>query len=541
MQTSTDQRWVLALSSVAAMMVSLDIQVVATALPVIRVHLHASLAALEWTVNAYTLSFAVLLLTASALGERLGRRGMLAVGVGLFTAASAACALAPDVGALVAARAVQGAGAALMLPLAMALLSAAFPPERRPWALGIFSSVTGIAVLAGPVLGGAVAQGLAWPWIFWLNIPIGVVLIPLILARMPGQGGERVAPGLDIPGLVLGTAGAIGLVWALIRGGSVGWASPSIVGGLVAGLLLAIVFVGWELRAVQPMLPVRLFALRPVAAGNAAGFAIFAALNGLVFFMAQFLQTGLGYSPLDAGLRLLPGWATLAVIAPFAGPLVARVGIRPLVTGGMTMCAAGLAWIALIGRAGLPYWQLVAPMLLAGCGVSLAMPAAVGAVMRAAPPPMIGKASGTYNTLRQLGGVFGVAICAAVFAARGSYASPARFAAGFGPALGTCAGLAAAAAVAGLFLTGRARSAAPPAPASSVQPQSETSRNDVTHAHPLPGEAWPVLRQHRARPGGIRRTARHQPRRPQLRHVPAARRGDIPPSGQHRTIAEPAT
>jgi EmrB/QacA subfamily drug resistance transporter len=477
MKTSKEQRWVLALTSVAAMMVSLDIQVVATALPVIRLHLHASLASLEWTVNAYTLSFAVLLLTASALGEWLGRRRMLVVGVSLFTVASAACALAPDAGALIAARAVQGAGAALMLPLTMAMVTAAFPPERRAWAIGIFTGVTGIAIFAGPVLGGAVAQGLAWQWIFWLNMPVGVVLVPLILARLPGRGGESAVPGLDVPGLVLGTAAAFGLVWALIRAGSVGWGSPEIVTTLVAGVLLAVAFVGWELRAAQPMMPVRLFASGPVAAGNVAGFAIFATMIGLVFFMAQFLETGLGYSPLDAGLRLLPGWATPTLIAPLSGTLIARLGVRPLVTGGMVMNAAGLAWIALIARTGLPYWQLVAPLILAGTGVSLALPAGASAVMRSVPAPMIGKAAGTYNTLRQLGGVFGLAICAAVFAARGGYGSPATFVAGFGPALGTCAGLAATAAVAGLFLGGRpvAADASAPAVASAAAAPASAS------------------------------------------------------------------
>ena len=259
---------------------------------------------------------------------------------------------------------------------------------------------------------------------------------------------------------MLGTAAAFGLVWALIRAGSVGWGSPEIVTTLVAGVLLAVAFVGWELRAAEPMMPVRLFASAPVAAGNLAGFAIFATMTGLVFFMAQFLETGLGYSPLDAGLRLLPGWATPTLIAPLSGALIARLGVRLLVTGGMVMNAAGLAWIALIGRTGLPYWQLVAPLILAGTGVSLALPAGASAVMRSVPAPMIGKAAGTYNTLRQLGGVFGLAICAAVFAARGGYGSPATFVAGFGPAVGTCAGLAATAAVAGLFLAGRPRPAA---------------------------------------------------------------------------------
>src|ERR1700734_3096790 len=333
------QGWVLALTSVASFMVSLDTQVVATALPVIRVQLHASLAALEWTVNAYTLSFAVLLLTGAALGERLGRRRMLVAGLGLFTAASAACALAPNAGVLIAARAAQGAGGALVLPLAFALLSAGFPPHRRAWAIGIFTSVTGLAVAAGPVVGGAVAQGIAWPWIFWLNVPIGLVLIPLILLKL--APGTRAAARLDPLGLVLATGGALGLVWGLIRANSVGWASPEIVGTLLAGAVLTAAFIGWERRAAHPMVPLRLFRSRAYSAGNAACLCVFAVLFGLVFFMAQFLQTGLGYGPFGAGLRLLPGWGTLTVIAPFAGTLIRRFGERALIAGGGAVFAAG--------------------------------------------------------------------------------------------------------------------------------------------------------------------------------------------------------
>jgi EmrB/QacA subfamily drug resistance transporter len=468
------QGWVLALTSAASLMVSLDVQVVATALPVIRPQLHASLAALEWTVNAYTLSFAVLLLTGAALGERLGRRRMLAAGVGLFTAASAACALAPDAAALVAARAIQGAGAALMLPLALALLSAAFPPQRRAWALGVFSSVTGIAVLAGPVVGGAVTQGLAWPWIFWLNVPIGLVMIPLILAKIQTEAAERVRASLDPAGLLLATGGALGIVWALIRADGLGWVRPEIAATLAAGIVLAAAFVAWELRAADPMVPLRLFRSRPIAAGNAAAFCVFAVLLAMVFFMAQFLETGLGYGPLGAGLRLLPGWATLTVIAPFTGALIARLGERPLVAGGLTVVAGALTWIALIARTGLPYWELVTPLLVAGCGASIAIPATMSAVMTSVPLAAIGQASGVLNTLRQLGGVFGVAICAAVFAARGHYASPATFAAGFGPAMGACVGLALLGAAAGLVIPGRR-----PVPATDPVPV----QNDAIQNH----------------------------------------------------------
>jgi EmrB/QacA subfamily drug resistance transporter len=458
------QRWVLALTSAASLMVSLDSQVVATALPVIRLHLHASLAALEWTVNAYTLSFAVLLLTGAALGERLGRRRMLAAGVGLFTVASAACALAPNVGALIAARAAQGAGGALMLPLALALLSAAFPPQRRAWALGIFSSVTGIAVLAGPVVGGAVTQGLAWNWVFWLNVPIGLVMVPLILTRIGDTARARVS--LDPAGLVLATGAALGLVWALIRANGVGWASPEIVATLVVGILLTVAFVAWELRTGHPMVPIRLFSERSFAAGNAAAFSVFAMLLALVFFMAQYLQNALGYSPLGAGLRLLPGWATLTLISPFAGVLIARVGERLLIAGGLAVAASGLTWIALIARPDLPYAQLVVPLILTGGGVSVALPATMSAVMTSVRPALIGPASGTLNMLRQLGGVFGIAICAVVFASRGGYASPAAFASGFGPAMGACAGLALLGSLAGLVIPAKRRAA----PDSTQQP-----------------------------------------------------------------------
>jgi EmrB/QacA subfamily drug resistance transporter len=476
------QGWVLALTSMASFMVSLDTQVVATALPVIRVQLHASLAALEWTVNAYTLTFAVLLLTGAALGERLGRRRMLAVGTGLFTVASAACALAPNAGALVAARAVQGAGAALVLPLAVALLSAGFPPQRRAWAIGIFTAVTGLAVAAGPIVGGAVAQGIAWQWIFWLNVPIGVIMIPLIMAKLPAS--TRVPASLDLPGLVLATGGALGLVWGLIRANSVGWGSPEIIGSLAAGALLAGAFIGWELKAARPMVPMRLFRSRAYAAGNAACLCVFAVLFGLVFFMAQFLQTGLGYGPLGAGLRLAPGWATLMVIAPFAGTLIRRFGERALIAGGLTVFAGALIWIALIARTGLPYADLLVPLILAGSGVSVAIPPTQSVVMTAVAPADIGQASGTFNMLRQLGGVFGIAICAAVFAAHGSYASPAAFISGFGPAMGACAGLALIGAIAGLVIP-RRRQPAAKAPEAGAAP---VPRTNAAQTEPAPTE-----------------------------------------------------
>jgi len=470
-----EQGWALALASAASFMVILDLLVVATALSTIRRDLGASVGQLEWTVNAYTLAFAVLLMTASAVGDRFGRRRIFAAGLAVFAAASAACALSPGVWALIAARAVQGAGAAMIMPLALALLNAAVPPQRRGWAMGIFGGATGLAAVVGPVLGGAITQGIAWQWIFWLNVPLGLLAIPLALRRLTESYGPRVP--LDLPGLGLAGTAALGLVWGLVRGSSAGWASPEVAGTLAAGAALTIAFIVRELRARAPMLPMRLFGSRGFSAGNAVIFFLNASLTGVVFFTAQFLQVSLGQDPLGAGLRLLPWGVAPFLIAPWAGKLADRAGERPLVVSGLLMQAAGLAWIAAIARTGLPYWELVAPMVIAGCGVSFAIPAAATAVMGSVPPPMIGKASGTYNTLRQLGGVFGIAICAAVFAANGSYASPADFTSGFAPAMAGCAALAFTAALAGLFIPRRTAPVAPaPAPTTPMIMGQATDR-----------------------------------------------------------------
>jgi EmrB/QacA subfamily drug resistance transporter len=456
------QRWVLALTAVASLMVALDILVVTTALNTIRVDLGASVAALEWTVNAYSLSFAVLLMTASVLGDRVGYRRVFISGLAVFSAASAACALAPGISWLIAARVVQGAGAAMIMPLALALLAAAFPAPQRAGALGVFSGVTGLAVLGGPLVGGAVTEGLAWQWIFWINVPIGVVTIPLVLRRIEESAG--VATGFDVPGLALVSGGALGLVWGLVRGNSAGWSSAEVIIALVAGTALLVGFVGWELRAREPMLPMRFFRSPAFSAGNAAGFCLFGAVSGAAFFVAQFLQFALGYGPLAAGLRMLPWTATLFVTAPIAGTLVNRLGERPFIVGGLLLQGSGMAWIGLIAEPNLAYRQLVAPLVIAGCGVSMAMPAAQNAVLGAVPPGAIGKASGTFSTMRQLGGVFGIAIAAAVFAGAGGFASGQAFSDGFATAVGAAAALSFVGALAGVATPARRAKAAPAGP-----------------------------------------------------------------------------
>jgi EmrB/QacA subfamily drug resistance transporter len=445
--------WVLALTSLASLMVALDALVVTTALSTIRLELGASIEALQWTMNAYNLSFAVLLLTGAALGDRFGRRRLFIAGLILFVAASAACALARSAGALILARAVQGAGAALVMPLAMALLSAAFPPQERGKALGMFSGLTGLALIAGPIVGGAVAEGIAWQWIFWINVPIGLVAVALVRTRIPESFGSGAA--IDALGVVLVTGAALGVVWALMRGNDAGWTSPEVVAAFLVGSLLAVVFAAWELHARTPMVPMRFFGSRAFASGNAACFLYSASLYGTVFFMAQFLQTAQGHGALGAGLRLLPWTATLFVVAPVAGALVNRVGERALIVGGLILQAIGMAWVALIAVPDLAYVALVAPLILAGAGISMAMPATQNAVLNSVAQTEVGKASGTFNTFRFPGGVCGIAIAVAVFAAVGSFDSPRAFTAGFVPAIAVAAVVSLAGAIAGTWQPAR--------------------------------------------------------------------------------------
>jgi EmrB/QacA subfamily drug resistance transporter len=472
MKTAT--KWVVVLTGIGSLMAALDTLVVASALGKIRLDLGASIEQLEWTVNAYNLSFAVLLITGVALGDRFGRRRLFAAGLALFAGASAVSALAPDVGTLIAARAVQGAGSALIMPLGLALLSSAFPPEKRGAAIGIFSAVTGLAVASGPLIGGAVVEGIDWQWIFWLNVPIGLLSVPLVLTKMNESYGPDT--GLDFPGLALVSAGALGIVWGLMRGNDVGWTSLELMASLGIGVALLAAFVAWETRAPEPMLPLRFFRSRSFSAGNAAIFFTFASLFGAVFFFAQMLQYAQGYGPLGTGLRLIPWTATFLTVAPIAGALSDKIGERPLMVTGLTLQAAGMGWLALIAEPGMPYSQILAPFIVAGVGVSMAIPAAQNSVVGSLSDDAIGKAAGANSMMRELGGVFGVAIAVAVFASAGSYASPAAFIDGFGPAIGVAAALSLAGAVAGLALPGRrpAPATAPIAPVAAVPAEARS-------------------------------------------------------------------
>ena len=452
MTARTHTLWTLAITSVALFMVVLDNLVVSTALPVIRVDLDASIEQLEWTVNAYTLTFAVLLLTGAALGDRFGRRRLFLVGLAIFTGASAAAALAPSIDALIAARAIQGMGAAIVTPLTLTILSGAFPAERRGVALGVWSGVAGLAVASGPLVGGAVVEGIAWQWIFWLNVPIGIALLPLALRLRESHGPDR---ALDLPGLALASGGLFGIVWGLVNGNGDGWTSTGIVAALVTGAVLLVAFVAWELRAREPMLPMRFFRDRAFAAANAASLFMYFGMFGSIFLLTQFFQTAQGYSPLEAGLRVLPWTAMPMVVAPIAGALSDRIGGRPLMATGLALQAIGLAWIALVSEPDIGYASFVLPFILSGTGMAMFFAPVANVILSSVRPEEEGKASGANNAIREVGGVLGVAVLASVFAHTGDFAPPQAFNDGLVPATWIGAVVVAAGAIASLLIPGR--------------------------------------------------------------------------------------
>ncbi|MFE2169085.1 DHA2 family efflux MFS transporter permease subunit [Streptomyces sp. NPDC059447] len=440
--------WALVITGVASFMAALDNLVVTTALPAIRADLGGKLEDLEWTVNAYTLTFAVLLLFGSALGDRFGRRKLFIAGLTVFTGASAAAALSSGIDALIAARAVQGVGAAIMMPLTLTLLTAAVPAARRGMALGIYGAVTGLAVASGPLIGGTLTEHISWQWIFWLNVPIGLALIPLARLRL----AESTAPGsrLDVPGTLLVSGGLFGIVYALVNANSKGWTSAPVLAGLIVGTLLVCGFVRHGFKSANPMLPMRLFRSRGFLGINLASLLMFLGMFGSIFLLSQFLQGVAGYSPTEAGLRMLPWTGMPMIVAPVAGILSDRIGGRPVVAAGLALQALGLGWFATILSADVSYAAQLPALILSGIGMALYFAPAANVLMSTVAPADQGKASGTNNALREVGGALGVAVLASVFSAQGGYESPQAFTDGTVPALWI--GAAAVALAAGLAL-----------------------------------------------------------------------------------------
>ena len=433
MTTKTKTLWTFALSSMAIFMTALDNLVVTTALPVIKQQLGGGIDTLEWTVNGYTLTFAVLLLTGAALGDRFGRRRMFVAGLGIFTLCSAAAALAPSIQLLIAARAFQGVGGAIITPLTLTILTGAVPAEKRGAAFGAWSGIQGLAVAIGPLVGGAVTEGISWQWIFWLNVPIGLIALPFARTKLTESYGPN--KSIDLPGIGLASAGLLGIVWALVRGNSAGWLGPEITGAAAFGIAALVGFIAWERRTATPMLPMRFFRNRGFAAANAASLAMSFGMFGSVFLLTQFLQLVMGYSPLQAGIRTLAWTAMPLFIAPAAGALSDRIGGRPIMAFGLALDAIAFGWIAYNAKVGMSYGQLLPALVLAGIGTASFFATGANAVMSTVRPEEAGQASGATNAIRKIGGVLGIAVLATMFSARGGYATPSAFVDGFVPAL----------------------------------------------------------------------------------------------------------
>ncbi len=432
--------WVLGLTGIAFFMVGLDALVVNNALPTIHRDLGGSLTNLEWIFNAYLIAFAVGIIPAAALGDRIGRRRLYVIGLALFSLASAACALAPNTGLLIAFRALQGVGGAIVTPLSLTILAGTVAPDKRGSIIGLFGAMGGLAVASGPLIGGAITQGLSWHWVFWINVPVGLLASLLATRRLPESFGPRTR--IDVVGGVLIALAATAIAWGLVRSGDVGWSSVEVVASLAGGFVVLAAFLAYERRTISPMLPLHMFRERGFGAANITAFMMIGSLFSSVFFTSQYFQFGRGYSPFEAGLRVLPWTATPLIVAPLAGKLSDRIGQRPLMVLGTFLQGAGMLWLALIATRTVDYIALVPALILAGVGISMALPTTSTAVLNAVLPSEMGRASGVTNTLQRFGGAFGVAIVSAVFAANGHLGTESSVIRGIQPALATSALLA---------------------------------------------------------------------------------------------------
>jgi EmrB/QacA subfamily drug resistance transporter len=423
----------LVIVSLGLFMVVLDNLVVNVALPTIHRDFGASVQSLEWIVNAYVLAYAVLLLTGSVLGDRFGRKRMFIAGILLFTAASAGSALAPTTGTLIAARALQGVGAAIVTPLTLTLIADAFPPDRRGIALGVWSGISGTAVALGPLVGGAMIQIANWHWIFWINVPVGLVLAPLAARRLnESYGSER---KLDMLGLGLSSTGLFGIIFGLIRSQTLGWGAAEVLISLGAGVVLMIGFIAQELRTSDPMLPMGFFKRRSFAVTNVVSLSMYFGMFGSVFFMSQYLQNVVGNTPFQAGLKLLVWTGATMLVAPAAGYFSERLGARMFMVAGLTLQGIALAWLASEAALGQSYTSMIVPFILAGSGMALVFAPSANAVLSSVRTDQAGQASGATNAIRELGGVLGIAVLSTVFTSNGSYASGIAFIHGLTPAV----------------------------------------------------------------------------------------------------------
>jgi EmrB/QacA subfamily drug resistance transporter len=466
-QATTDRSrlWTLLAVSVGLFMVVLDNLVVTVALPSIHRDLGASMQTLEWTVNAYVLSYAALLMTGAALGDRFGRRRMFVAGILLFTAASAGSALAPNMGVLIATRALQGIGGAIVTPLTLTLLASTFEEEKRGLAIGVWSGISGIAVALGPLVGGAVIQLSSWHWIFWINVPVGLALAPLSARLLRESFGS--ARSLDLPGVGLVSSGLFGVIFGLIRAQTLGWGALEVVVSLAAGIVLLAGFVAQELRTDEPMLPMAFFKRRAFSVTNVVSLSMYFGMFGSIFFMSQYLQNVLGNSALEAGVKMLVWTGSTMLVAPLAGYFSEKLGSRAFMVAGLTLQAIALGWLASEAKTDLSYGSMVMPFVLGGSGMALVFAPSANAILSSVRTDQAGQASGANNAIRELGGVLGIAVLSTIFSSHGSYASGQDYVNGLVPTMWVGAAVLAGGALLAAALPFNTRSSPAPIKASA--------------------------------------------------------------------------
>lgn len=441
MEATTNRRisstWILILTSLGFFMSMMDSMIVTTASTAIRTDFHISVNTLQWALNAYNITIGAVLLVGVSLGERIGRRKIYNIGIFVFTLGSVFCALSSNITVLIIARVIEGIGASVMTPMSMAILTHALPTSERGKALGIWSGIGGLALIVGPLLGGLIVAKLAWQWIFWINVPIGIAAIYLSERILPESIGNSDKIGL-VDSLLIIFASA-GIIWSLSEMTAANSKVISVLVGILS-LVLGICFIARQRNESKPMIPLKYFRSKAFTGGNVATFLLYAAMYGVVFFLPQFLQVVGRADSLTAGLEILPWTGTLVVVAPFAGKAVDKFGEKLIATLGLVLQGIGYLLLSILVTEQSLYLIMIIPLALAGVGLSMAGPALQKSVLGAVDPESIGKASGIYNVFRLMGGAVGTTISVIVFYGFGNTIDINSFANGFRAAM-MCAGL----------------------------------------------------------------------------------------------------
>ncbi|HEY2939366.1 MAG TPA: MFS transporter [Gaiellaceae bacterium] len=408
--------WTLGAVAFGLFMIMLDNTIVNVALPSIQRNLGIGISELEWVVNGYALTFAVLMLTGGKLADLLGRRAIFIVGLAIFTGASLACGLAPSAGVLIGARVVQGVGAALMNPATLSIITATFPPRQRGMAIGIWAGVSALALAIGPLLGGVITQHISWNWIFFINVPVGILAI--VVARLVIQETRDTSAEqrLDLPGLLTSAIGLFALTYALIEANSYGWTSVRILSLFAVTAIGLAAFVALELRQRIPMLDLSLFRNSTFAGANTVMLLVALAMFGVFFYVSLYMQNVLHYSPTQAGATFLPMTLCIVFLAPIAGRITDRLGARWLIAGGMTLVAGSLVIFAQLDEHS-TFWNIFPGLLIGGAGMAMSMAPTTATAMQAVAVDKAGVGSAVLNSMRQVGGSLGIALMGAIVAA----------------------------------------------------------------------------------------------------------------------------